>query len=832
MLLDTSYEKSLMADTKSLPLWRLFSLLKARGFSVDERDIIEFIAVFDTFPDGGLKEHKFYLSPLVSTNIVEQELFYKLYDQWLAVESNKKEKYETPGDTIPKKGKKLKTKLVRLVFLSVLAFFLLLTLFVKLRVVDKPPPVIGEPDSPIIVTIEGPPLKAVSEKWISRDGKENRESKEPPEPPTKKSEEISNGYSFETYIIGKLPDNYLLNLKVNRYLLILISVLATLAIYWLGFYLAKLRLVSDFLSKKEVMNIAGDEKPFIIPFDTRDHLIIHEPLLQKASNSLKKTLDSEEHFIDITNTLKLTINNHGLFSPVYNSKKQERNYLVLIDHQGNYDQQINLFKYLIKVFKNQGIKVDYYSFYKNPELFFNHDSTSALSFKDLKRIYSESILIIVSNGYKLLHSSIPLITPNIVHEIQNWQCRFLVTPVPYHDWKMKEKILNKGLTLVPADLFGWVSILQMTESETPKKDEWKSYTISKIDFEEVDELENYLKDEDLFQWVCAIAIHHHIRWEILIELGFQVLKKNKMLYKLNFSNLLKIARIPWISDGLFPTNIRLELLKKLSEENELLARETMIQMLEESNKIVEGNSLVYKDKLMQGYIDKFILFANNPQKFKIYEKERDIFMSLWTKNYISDISLSMYLSNDAIHWETPVRSIDHQHIKMDEYLKEWNPNKVYLNFERCLSALVCVLFHFAILYVIFNDTKGILVSTTINKYIPFISDVNSNSYEDTTVEFAIYTSKLTDKNIFDPKDNPVLIYTGPDGVHKRSLNSKIKKDLMPDSGYYDVQFEHINTSDIANKHGTVEIKTSKNSYKYSIANLRMDKFEITFTRIK
>jgi hypothetical protein len=46
----------------------------------------------------------------------------------------------------------------------------------------------------------------------------------------------------------------------------------------------------------------------------------------------------------------------------------------------------------------------------------------------------------------------------------------------------------------------------------------------------------YLNDEDLFQWLCALAIYPTLHWEVVLSIGAAVLQQRNALHKLNIAN--------------------------------------------------------------------------------------------------------------------------------------------------------------------------------------------------------------------------------------------------------------------------------------------------------
>ena len=136
----------------------------------------------------------------------------------------------------------------------------------------------------------------------------------------------------------------------------------------------------------------------------------------------------------------------------------------------------------------------------------------------------------------------------------------------------------------------------------------------------------------MFQWLCAICVYPRIKWEVLVEIGKAILDKYGAPEKLNYSNLLKLCRITWMQQGVFPQMTRLELLKQLTIENELCARERLLHMLNYSTSIYGANGCFFEEeKKRQQITNQFILHANNNAHYSQYAASKDAFKKIWKK---------------------------------------------------------------------------------------------------------------------------------------------------------------------------------------------------------
>jgi hypothetical protein len=176
----------------------------------------------------------------------------------------------------------------------------------------------------------------------------------------------------------------------------------------------------------------------------------------------------------------------------------------------------------------------------------------------------------------------------------------------------------------------------------------------------VEAIRRWLDDEDIFQWLCALAVFPTVRWEVTLAVGAAVLKERKALHKLNFISLLKFSRIGWLNTntGGIPGDIRLELLQQLGVNEELVTRGRILDLLRESDDIILAGTEAFEQKMMQIYTQSFILFAHDTRRNKTHEADARQFMSAFNRRQAPDLATVLYLSNPDNQWATPVRSAE------------------------------------------------------------------------------------------------------------------------------------------------------------------------------
>lgn len=399
-----------------------------------------------------------------------------------------------------------------------------------------------------------------------------------------------------------------------------------------------------------------------IPLENRQHqLVSAEPPLNDVMRFLQQRTMDEALTLDIPKTVRNTILTGGIPEIVYHNKLRMNDYLVVIDNGIKGSQQLHLFEYLIRTFKNENISIVRFFFRDNFTLFYNEENPSGISIHRLSQLYHNFTLIVIGNAHHLIYNAYPVIDTERLQELAEWENKGILTPLSFSDWGVNEKLISEHLILLPADIEGQARFVKAINEKLFSHRNYLTavksfYPAAKYDFTEAEEVKAYLHDDDLFQWACAIAIYPKIRWEIFIEIGKAVLTSRGCPEKLNYSNLLKLTRITWLYEGYFPEYTRLELLKQLGEPEEMIARKQLVELLRYADLYYKEDYYFSSEKKIQEIINKFMLHATDPVNNKEYAFPQKQFEMLWENNSINDAVFTEYIENPgADKWATPLK---------------------------------------------------------------------------------------------------------------------------------------------------------------------------------
>jgi acyl carrier protein len=428
-------------------------------------------------------------------------------------------------------------------------------------------------------------------------------------------------------------------------------------------------------------SFSGKKKPVPLPFRDKNYLSVPEPEIKIAAMQMRRRINADAVYLDVDKTINTAIRNNGFFDPVYIARLQESEYLVLIDASHNNNQQVKLFDFLIDTLRKQNINIDKWYYRYEPSHCFIALEPNGVSLEKLSEKFPHHIVLIFGNAYQLLQPYYPVINHDYLHILHRWKYKAILTPVSFPDWSNKEwTALLPHLPVTPVDVEGQLLLMEALFTNefdiatALKQYRNNFYSSASLDFESTEDLEAYCHraswagvDEDdksaniLFQWTAALAVYPKVNWELTLAIGKAILDRYGKPEQLNFSNLLRLARIGWMKDGQFPDFTRLDLLKKLKAENEVLARETVLAMLKEipDGELNTGH-LAFEEKEVQRVTNEFLLYAFDPVKYAPFQRSKDFFERLWKGNKVRDAASRVYLKNEKAEWPTLVTRHDEQ----------------------------------------------------------------------------------------------------------------------------------------------------------------------------
>lgn len=626
-----------------IPLEELLTLIKASGYEVNVQQVLEIQSALLTTSVSRMELAglKYLIAPVIAKNAEDQRHLHQIIDAYIA----EKKIIDPPAirplaqwlHTHKKQVFALKIAAFLLIVITGVLFYLYTTnknntpVAGKSTTLPKTDSVVAKPD-----TVPASPVKKQTAATATL---------------AKTNNTISVSVAASERYIRPVP------IDINLQLSLTFGTIAGIIIAWIVVYEHKKKM--DLKEKRRAEDAIfvkrGGTRKFVGPgyesegdwaqptvlFPDRDYLIHVPPSVQKIKSLLKKQAAIHNPGINIQKSIHKSVRNAGFTSLVYSNEWKDRKYLFLVD---NTHPQSHLYAYLNhigNILCAAVTKVARYSFQGAPNLV-QDEHGNTISLENLADRYAGYHLILFSDGQFL----------ELPAAFQRWNSRSIITPVPLPDWGLYETLLQKNnFLLVPAETTAIALLAQaiaedgdLTPQQLHKRLEGV-YSLKDHDFKNVPGLKQYLNDKRLFQLICSLAIYPRLQWSLTLALLDAILKNNsgeEPAVALTHDLLLKIARIPWLQEEKFPDNIRLQLLDSLSAETEVIARETILALLDEARTITPTNSPAYTEIDTQYAINAFFLFSYDQYKYKRYAGTKAVISDYWSN--LSEWSLKEHVN--------------------------------------------------------------------------------------------------------------------------------------------------------------------------------------------
>jgi hypothetical protein len=416
-----------------------------------------------------------------------------------------------------------------------------------------------------------------------------------------------------------------------------------------------------------VESISGEDQPASLSFASRDYLIVTESLLKDCSRQMRQRIQSEQFILNIRKTIEKSTKALGHFQPVEQRKNRQKDFLILVNQSEETGQQVHILNYLTDQLGKQQVSIDLFYYNSEPSTLYNKNYPEGLSLKKISEKFQNSILLMLGDISTIYYVDIPVIKRQYADLLKNWEKKIIVTTMPFPDWGHKEMAaIASHIPVLPIDLPGFALLMKMVFEDPDdafqslKKQNRQFYSVDIVDFSTIEQLIAYCEslpwagkglNNTLFQAIAALAVYPSLNWELLVVFISRILEAQQFANKLNFSTLLSLSRISWIKNGTIPENIRLELLKALEWDNEILIRETIVEILSSiPESLIRPSQIAYEEKTVQLMTNRFILYGFDRIKYKAYKGAAELFSKSWTQHLLSDSATKSYLRNKDRKW--------------------------------------------------------------------------------------------------------------------------------------------------------------------------------------
>lgn len=349
----------------------------------------------------------------------------------------------------------------------------------------------------------------------------------------------------------------------------------------------------------------ADKAPYFIPFRNKSSFIKTTSEQFRLADVMRMRQEGLRREIDVNATVRSTVTRGGFPNLQFAFNTQPTDYLFLIDDQATNSHQAALFKHLTLQLREQDVFIEAFYYHTDFYHFWNRQNLDGLTLEGLRRRYPHFRLVILGDAHSLINpfaKGDPALHKNLANTLRQWKQRILLSPVPPNSWTFREDLLFDFIPIFPSDSKGLGEASLFLEKDGLSSEEldysfpkWHHLqeegrtepVINYRKWKRITALEEYLKNHPkLFDWLCALAVYPSPNWDMTIAIGEAL-----HLYgvEVSYDNLLILARIPWLQNGVFSPKLRKELLDRIDPEIERLAREAVRKELEAVRTIIQGS---------------------------------------------------------------------------------------------------------------------------------------------------------------------------------------------------------------------------------------------------
>jgi WD40 repeat protein len=324
---------------------------------------------------------------------------------------------------------------------------------------------------------------------------------------------------------------------------------------------------------------------------------------RRIAQELRRHRQFGSNEIDAPPTVNATIREGGWFTPIYGLRREQPEYLALIDRASLDDHQAQLESALINRLVNDGVIVERYYFHGSPLICRKEGSKARhIDLQELRAIYPNHFLLLFSDGDGLINT-LTAEPQRWLDTLANWSVRALLTPKElanwgYHEWALSEQ----GFVVIPASKEGIAALIETIHTnkipslgsgnrsrpfpemlyERPgrwlERLEPERAVANQLCFQ----LRRFLGDE-VYYLLGACAVYPMLDWKLTLYLAHKLGGPDDLEDKLR-----RLVRLPWFRHGSMPDWLRLRLISALPRKYEVLTRQALIKLLESSLEKADG----------------------------------------------------------------------------------------------------------------------------------------------------------------------------------------------------------------------------------------------------
>lgn len=333
-----------------------------------------------------------------------------------------------------------------------------------------------------------------------------------------------------------------------------------------------------------------DRAPYFIPYLPQEDKIQVPPAFFRIADVLRRREEGQRRVFDASRTIHATAESGGFPSWKDRLLTRPAEYLFLLPQRDEQQQQDRLFQRLATFMEQRDAPVMVFYHRGDFQHFWNEQFPEGMTPDQLYRLYPNHRLVLLGDGHGLVNpyaSQTPALLADPLRALLRWPRRLLITPEPVADWSYQEALLYPHFRLFPANTAGLLAGVEALDLDEEYASGtfmyWQAALLSQhpepkhryLDWDSLETHRQYLADDPpLFRWLCGMAVNAQPDWALTIAIG------RAMGVDITHDRLLRLSRIPWLASNSPNNQLRLDLLRCLSKEDETLARKAVEEELE------------------------------------------------------------------------------------------------------------------------------------------------------------------------------------------------------------------------------------------------------------
>lgn len=335
------------------------------------------------------------------------------------------------------------------------------------------------------------------------------------------------------------------------------------------------------------------------------------------------TYDTRE--IDIPATLERTLRNAGIIELAYKPFAAQPHYLLLIDAAHANEHEVEWFDHLLQTLQGDDTRLERYFFEHDPSFCWHERGEAPVP---LQNLYGGQRLMMLSDGHLLADLASGGLFNWALDLFSLWADKALLSYRPVEEWGYVEQQLATEFYLAPSTVDGLMEAVDYFENRAEKSlEDWHRDNIYDVlNTDDAGLLSRSLPPE-VFEWVCACALHPELHWKLTLHLGELLERRPNGL--LNQENLTLLSRLKWFREGQIPEEARKLLVNALSAAATLKVRRALAVLLSKPGSVPPRDSYAYRQYRSSLLRQQFELARQeeDEEKAKVFFRQLQLYIA-------------------------------------------------------------------------------------------------------------------------------------------------------------------------------------------------------------